>query len=320
MIENVPEKAPEPITGPSVVVLDKQVPTVSDVQQEEARRQTKMDAAVAFAREKSDRVRKLAASQQSPFQGNSTGKVIIPNTKVGQGYDLFAPVDKKKMKVLFDWLKLDPDAFINILRLQYHKNPHHFRSGRIYFLDHVFSRIWRDKYPEFKSSEPDHNGCKKKAPWRGVDDIYAPVNFKNTHWIAIWILIPKKHIVIWDSIAKHISDEELAEVMEPDQWIIPYLLVECAGSGELCVQYTLKPFTYMRVTAGVSQCRAGDCGVFTLMYIECHALGMSFSPAFSSRNVKAIREKMAVDIFQEAPESHDKENNDNDENVTTYEQ
>lgn len=153
-----------------------------------------------------------------------------------------------------------------------------------------------------------------------VDDIYAPVNFKNTHWIAIWILIPKKHIVIWDSIAKHISDEELAEVMEPYQWIIPYLLVECAGSGELCVQYTLKPFTYMRVTAGVSQCRAGDCGVFTLMYIECHALGMSFSPAFSSRNVKAIREKMAVDIFQEAPESHDKENNDNDENVTTYEQ
>ncbi|CAN6886536.1 unnamed protein product [Brassica oleracea] len=108
MIENVPEKAPEPITGPSVVVLDKQVSTVSDVQQEEARRQTKMDAAVAFAREKSDRVRKLAASQQSPFQGNNTGKVIIPNTKVGQGYDLFAPVDKKKMKVLFDWLKLDP--------------------------------------------------------------------------------------------------------------------------------------------------------------------------------------------------------------------
>lgn len=108
MIENVPEKAPEPITGPSVVVLDKQVPTVSDVQQEEARRQTKMDAAVAFAREKSDRVRKLAASQQSPYTENNTAKVIIQNKNLCPGYDPFAKLNKKKLKDLVDWCKMCP--------------------------------------------------------------------------------------------------------------------------------------------------------------------------------------------------------------------
>lgn len=75
--------------------------------QHEARRKTKKDDVLAVAHGKSDRARKHSASQQSPFQGNSTARVILPNTKVGQGYDLFATVDKKKTKVLFDWLKLN---------------------------------------------------------------------------------------------------------------------------------------------------------------------------------------------------------------------
>ena len=138
-----------------------------------------------------------------------------------------------------------------------------------------------------------------------VDDIYAPVNFKNQHWIAIWISIPKRHIVVWDSIVSHISPEELDEVMEPFVTMVPYLLVECALSDEQKVQYTLEPYTYARQTDGVPQCRAGDCGPFALKYIECHALGMEFPKAFNKRNGKSIREKMAVDIFQELPMCHE---------------
>ena len=35
-------------------------------------------------------------------------KLIIPNNRVGQGYDPFAPVDKKMSKLLTDWVNLDP--------------------------------------------------------------------------------------------------------------------------------------------------------------------------------------------------------------------
>ncbi|KAF2564152.1 hypothetical protein F2Q70_00016193 [Brassica cretica] len=110
-----------------------------------------------------------------------------------------------------------------------------------------------------------------------VDDIYALVNFRNEHWIAIWISISKRHIVVWDSILTHIKAADLDVLMEPFVNMVPYLLVECAGSDEERVKHTLEPYTYERVTVGVPQCRAGDCGVFAgstsnVMLLGCHFL------------------------------------------------
>ncbi|CAN7010495.1 unnamed protein product [Brassica oleracea var. botrytis] len=45
---------------------------------------------------------------QSPYTANSTAKVIIPNKKLYPGYNPFAPIDKKKLKELADWLKTCP--------------------------------------------------------------------------------------------------------------------------------------------------------------------------------------------------------------------
>ncbi|CAN6905331.1 unnamed protein product [Brassica oleracea] len=85
------DKAPEP----SLVLLDKNQPTVSDLQKKDARYQEKRDATLALCRAKSDRTRKLAASQQSPYTANSTTRVIISNRKLYSGYNPFAPIDKK---------------------------------------------------------------------------------------------------------------------------------------------------------------------------------------------------------------------------------
>ena len=93
---------------PSVVIMDKTKPITSDLQREEERRVEKNDVIKKYCRAKRERDRKLAASQKSPFQGNNTAKQIIPTTKFGHGYNPFAPVDKKKAKVLFESLKKDP--------------------------------------------------------------------------------------------------------------------------------------------------------------------------------------------------------------------
>ncbi|KAF8107057.1 hypothetical protein N665_0127s0007 [Sinapis alba] len=317
---------PEASVEASVVLMDKDEDTVSDVKMQEAMRLSKKDSALASIRERSERDKKLATSQQSPFQGNSTAKLIIPNTKVGHGYDPFAFLDKQLTKALMEHLKKDPnwrksferkpkrclsywyqvirtplawlldthiDVYINVLRLRQRNNPNHFRNKRICFLDHLFSRMWRDKYGEFKSSLLDHND---------IDDIYAPVNFQNDHWIAIWISIPKRHIVVWDSIVKHISKAQLDEIIESFLTMVPYLLVECASTDEERIKYSLEPFTYDKLTVGVPQCIAGDCGVYALKYMECHALGYTLFPdAFCEKNVKHIREKMAHDKFHETP-------------------
>ncbi|CAN6921123.1 unnamed protein product, partial [Brassica oleracea] len=338
----------------------------------DARYQEKRDAALAFFRAKSDRTRKLAASQQSPYTANSTAKVIISNRKLYPGYNPFAPIDKKKLKELADWLKTCPhyrtaldkkprkriiwwyqilrtslewledchiDAWINVLRKRYDANPQHFRSERMCFLDHLFAHQWRFNFKDFKDSEPDQNGLGRRLPggvWNyyagtipsfcqsnkvwgtDIDDIYAPVNFADTHWIAMWISIPKRHIVIFDSICSSISPEELDVVMESFLYMVPYLLVECASSDEQRAQYSLEPFTYERPT-NIPSARAGDCGVYTLKYIECHALRIEFSKKyFGKTNGKSMRDKMAVNIFQELPDAHEFENKDMDDNLDAY--
>ncbi|KAF3566866.1 hypothetical protein DY000_02016733 [Brassica cretica] len=103
VIANEPEEKPPEQSGePSLLVLDKEVPTDSYLQKGETRRQIRRNAAMVHVHGKSERARKLAASQKTPFKGNNTVKVIIPNKRVGQGYDPFAPFDKKMSKLLTD--------------------------------------------------------------------------------------------------------------------------------------------------------------------------------------------------------------------------
>ncbi|CAN6826213.1 unnamed protein product [Brassica oleracea] len=282
------DKAPEP----SLVLLDKNQSTISDLQKEDARYQEKRDASLALCRAKSDQTRKLAASQKSPYTVNSTARHI--------------------------------DAWNNVLRKRYDANPQHFRSEIMCFLNHLFAQQWRFNFKDFKGSKPDHNGLGRRLPggaWNyyagtipsfcqsnkvwgtDIDDIYAPVNFADSHWISMWISIPKRHIVVFDSICSSISPEELDV---------------CASSDELRAQYSLEPFTYERPT-NIPPARAGDCGVYTLKYIECHAFGIEFSKKdFAKPNGKSMRDKMAVDIFQELPDAHEFENKDNNANLGAY--
>ncbi|CAF1705367.1 unnamed protein product, partial [Brassica napus] len=192
------DKAPEP----SLVLLDKNQPTVSDLQKKDARYQENKDAALALCRAKSDRTRKLAASQQSPYTADNTARVIISNRKLYPGYNPFAPIDKKKLKELADWLKTCPtsldkkprksrtwwyqilrtslewledchiDAWINVLRKRYDANPQHFRSERMCFLDHLFAQQWRFNFKDFKDSEPDQNSLGRRLPG-GAWNYYA---------------------------------------------------------------------------------------------------------------------------------------------------
>ncbi|CAN6888730.1 unnamed protein product [Brassica oleracea] len=56
------------------------------------------------------------------------------------------------------------------------------------------------------------------------------------------------------------------------------------------------------------------------VYIECHALWIEFSKKdFAKPNGKTMRDKMAVDIFQELHDAHEFENKDNDANLGAYE-
>ncbi|KAF8113321.1 hypothetical protein N665_0051s0016 [Sinapis alba] len=200
------------------------------------------------------------------------------------------------------------DTFINVLRKRYTNDPHMFRSERMCILDHAFAQWWMSKYPDWVSSEPDANSLGRRLPG-GAWDLYGSV-------LAIWISIPKRHIVVWDIIVGCIRKAQLDQIMTPFVNMVPYLLVECVATVEERCKYLLEPFTYEVVNA--PQCESGDCGLFALKYIECHALGFPFSGSLNPKNSKAIREKMAVDIFEEIPDAHQTEITDVDVNKGMY--
>ncbi|KAF8050969.1 hypothetical protein N665_1840s0001 [Sinapis alba] len=329
--------------------MDKQKSTASDLETEEARRLAKNEVGLANVRARSERERMLASSHQSPFQENSTSKSIIPNKKIGRGYDPFAlPVDKHISSALTNWLKKDrwyktppkkkasrcPSLWYWTLRTPLEwltdfttsrkassgttyqttsrksssrttyqttslkssgkSSGKSSRSEKMCILDHDFAQWWMRKYPDWVSSEPDANGLGRRLP--GGRGIYTEA----------------LHIFVWDNIVGCIRKAQLNQVMEPFVNMVPYLLVECAATVEERCKYSLETFTYE--VANAPQCESGDCGLFGLKYIECHALGFPFSGSLNPKNIKAIREKMAVDIFEEIPDAHQTEITDVDVN------
>ncbi|KAF2545461.1 hypothetical protein F2Q70_00022660 [Brassica cretica] len=132
------------------------------------------------------------------------------------------PLDKKPrtsrtwwyniLRTSLEWLEdCHIDAWINVLRERYDANPQHFRSERMCFLDHLFAQQWRFNYKDFKDTEPDQNGLGRRLPggaWNyyagtipsfyqsnkvwgmDIDDVYPPVNYTDSHWIAMLIIDP----------------------------------------------------------------------------------------------------------------------------------
>ncbi|CAF1912251.1 unnamed protein product, partial [Brassica napus] len=241
--QNDPQE-PKHSGEPRVLVLDNEVPTDSDLQKGEIR---------------SERARKLAASQQTPFQGNNTAKVIIPNKRVKLDHYFKTPMDKKPRR--------RPSNSTEIIHIISGARDCAFFIMYFFGSGPISTRNLRTTRATSTAYEEDSQVGRRiiMQAW-------------NEHWIAIWISISKRHIVVWDSILTHIKAADLDVLMEPFVNMVPYLLVE--------------------VTVGVPQCRAEFC----------------------NKNAKAIREKMALAIFQETPEGLAKENEDNDENMGTYDE
>ncbi|ESQ46265.1 hypothetical protein EUTSA_v10000500mg [Eutrema salsugineum] len=144
--------------------------------------------------------------------------------------------------------------------------------------------------------------CVSNKTWGyDVDDMYSMLHITDDHWVAMWISIPMKHIVIWDSHANtHASDIQIEAAVTPITVLVPYILRECAPAEDR-INLTYDPFTWERIKGHLipQNKQSGDCGVYCLKYLECHALGMPFPKTLCDANIKNIRDKLAAEIFDE---------------------
>lgn len=193
------------------------------------------------------------------------------------------------------------------------EHPEWFKNDRICILDSKVPQYWQRDWPKFKSvqllpanaldyyygKKPSY--CKTNKLWGvDIDDIYIPLCIRQKHWVALHINIPRRHILVYDSLPSTVTKTEIARLVEPYAVMIPHLLNVTAQTEEKHL-YPTKKFTSDRPTRGVPhQNNGGDCGVFVLKYIECLSLGYDTFPSeFCLENVVSMREKIASDLFKE---------------------
>ncbi|CAN6886330.1 unnamed protein product [Brassica oleracea] len=63
---------------------------------------------------------------------------------------------------------------------------------------------------------------------------------------------------------------------------------------------SVEQYKIRRPRQGIPQMlKTGDCGIYAIKFVECHALGSEFRTPISDENIKMVREKLAAEIFEE---------------------
>lgn len=132
-----------------------------------------------------------------------------------------------------------------------------------------------------------------------MDDIYGILNVNGNHWVALFISIPDRSITVFDCGLKGSTNKEITTAVMPIAHMLPHLLRAAAPLSERG-NMKLDKFKTRRPRQGIpQQLKSGDCGIYAIKFVECHALDVPFTTTLSDTNIKMVREKLAAEIFDE---------------------
>ncbi|ESQ50307.1 hypothetical protein EUTSA_v10002320mg [Eutrema salsugineum] len=239
----------------------------------------------------------LAPSQRSPFVGSSVVQRIIFSVHPGDGYyDPFEAVKTRKRDRLYGIIQwMTPTQSLQDL------TPFR-RDGRVAFLDPLLTVQWFTEFErDFEKNEKswvfgkgyfDHanglapNFAVTRQRWfKDVDLLYLVHNIGAPHWFAVEVDIPKKK-----------TDKEIKKEVRAYAKLVPLLLHQMFPAEWKSTQ----AFYSYRMKNIPQNDQTGDCGVYTLKFIECLALG-SVMDDLKDENMADIRLKYAAEIMDEIP-------------------
>ncbi|KAG2259922.1 hypothetical protein Bca52824_079216 [Brassica carinata] len=184
-----------------------------------------------------------------------------------------------------------------------------YYSPRIAFLDRWFVNSWVNDYKKYDETNelPEYfsmafNGeypaefVAGKKWLKDVDSLFLCHHVNGDHWVALHIDLQKEVIHVYDSIRTWVPDKKMQEECMPFTKMLPALLNKMVDP-----KLRTKPdkqFTYRRYKKIPQNEDPGDCGLYTLKYIEYLALGYNFV-GLSDQIIPAMRLKMAAEIYDE---------------------
>lgn len=207
------------------------------------------------------------------------------------------------------------DVALAMYRVRFNRNPSDFTSPRIVILDTFFQKWWSMIYkrwlgdqshiPEqlynYYSGKMPKNSPTGKQWGRDIDTLYSVLNVDRCHWVLMVISIPDRTIKIYDSMISAIPMETTKEAVMPFAHIVPYVLYHFSDAEDKQVMDTAM-YSIQFVTDGVPQGKPinGNCGVYTLKFLECLVMGVAFSDDhLRDSNMMIMRKKLAAEMYDE---------------------
>ncbi|XP_047323555.1 uncharacterized protein LOC124927223 [Impatiens glandulifera] len=217
------------------------------------------------------------------------------------------------------------DAFCHLLRKRISYYPKTYKNSHVAIGDCLLSDRIRREHRTFIKDPTNYPVAEFKdyymaAPhrympeWSTIDDVYMPVNINQKHWILCVERLQKYCIDVYD------CDAYLYKNLDPYLKsfcdMIPHIFSKTITPGER-VRYPkfnfegpIQPMTYKRLphpkvktaAAKVGEVpwatESGDCGVFTLMYMEHLTVNQAVHNV-TLENMEFFRQKMAVRLFHQ---------------------
>ncbi|KAL0742642.1 hypothetical protein Bca4012_084155 [Brassica carinata] len=191
-------------------------------------------------------------------------------------------------------------------------------SKRIAFLDPFFLNVWVHDYKQFKIKpnmmkfkgngyESLMNGeipveLPTNLKWyEDVDHLYGCLQTGGNHWVAFHVDLKDEKIDCYDPIFGEIipeSEQKMVEYFKPLTLMLPVMLREVIPPNLRTTSKEKFAFRRRSKRYTPQNTQVGDCGVYSLKFVECLELGVSFY-GINDKNIQGLRMKMAAEILDE---------------------
>jgi len=134
-------------------------------------------------------------------------------------------------------------------------------------------------------------GVKGGLDLQDVDLIVVPINLQRVHWVLVAIDVEHKTFLYFDPFGTGDNNGCLPIVR---RWLREEAVRQLGVDGAAALDVHSWG-TVVGDAAWPVQEDAGSCGVFSLLFANCLSAGLP--PHFSQRDVPAVRDRMAVDLY-----------------------
>ncbi|EOA12208.1 hypothetical protein CARUB_v10012775mg, partial [Capsella rubella] len=214
----------------------------------------------------------------------------------------------------YGWLKDHHiSATMSMFRRRSMLNPCLYPKERIAFIDQDFLRTLVNDFKQFdmapknflfnKSYLEHVNGtaptetATKKVWWIDVDHLYGCLFVNGNHWVALHIDLPQGKINVYDSIPSTVSDSNMALECLSLKRMIPALLNVAIPEKHRKKSRQMLEVRRVKRNVPLNE-NHGDCGMYSLKYIECLVLNKTFV-GVCDENMASLRIKLAVELYDD---------------------